>query len=342
MSTADLLLAGDIGGTKTILALFEVRAGGLARVGEERFASQGYARFDDLLGEFRERVALPELAAACLDVAGPVIDGRCRPTNLPWLLDERELIETLGCRRVKLLNDLEATAFGMLHLPAGELVSLNEGLRPPRHGNVAVIAAGTGLGEAYLYWDGMRHHPIATEGGHADFAPRTDEEVELLRYLRAKLGGRVSCERVLSGPGIAEIYAFLRDTGRYQEPSWLAERLAAAEDPSALVSEVAHDEREPLCVATLELFAGLYGAEAGNMALRALTYGGVYVGGGIAPKNLEFLAGGAFLRGFTDKGRFEDLMRSIDVRVSTNPRVALIGSAHYALRLCEAAAAPAA
>lgn len=335
MSTADLLLAGDVGGTKTILALFEVRAGGLVQVREERFSSQDYASFDDLLSELRARVEMPRLEAACIDVAGPVIDGRCRPTNLPWLLDERELIEALGCRRLKLLNDLEATAFGMLYIPASDLVFLNEGLRPPRHGNVAVIAAGTGLGEAYLYWDGDRHHPIATEGGHADFAPRTDEEVELLRYLRAKLGGRVSCERVLSGPGIAEIYQFLRDTGRGREPAWLAERLAAASDASAVISRVAHEERDPLCVATLELFAGLYGAEAGNMALRALTYGGVYVGGGIAPKNLEFLSGGAFLQGFTDKGRFEDLMRSIDVRVSTNPKVALIGSAHYARRLCE-------
>jgi len=258
-----------------------------------------------------------------------VIDGTCETTNLPWILNEGELAGMIGAPRVKLLNDLEGTAYGMLHLPKSDLVVLNEGRRPRRRGNIAVIAAGTGLGEAYLYWDGGRHRPIATEGGHSDFAPRTDEEVELLRHLRQKLGGRVSYERVLSGPGLYEIYQFLRETGRQQEPSRLAERIAAG-DPSATISQVAAESGEPICLATMNLFCELYGAEAGNMALRALTYGGIYVGGGIAPKNLAFLGNGSFMRGFTDKGRFSDLMRTLDVCVSTNPRAALLGAAYFA------------
>jgi len=201
-----------------------------------------------------------------------------------------------------------------------------------RKGNIAVIAAGTGLGEAMLYWDQAQYHPAASEGGHADFAPRTDQEMELLRYLRTKFHGHVSYERVLSGPGFYNLYGFLRDTQGTPEPSWLTEELKSG-DPSAVISTAGLQGRDRTCVQTLELFAEIYGAEAGNLALKCLAVGGVFVTGGIGPKILRVLQNGSFLRAFTDKGRFTDLMRSLRVSVVLNPRTPLLGAAHYALRL---------
>ncbi|HZR81858.1 MAG TPA: glucokinase [Candidatus Binatia bacterium] len=328
----DAFLAGDIGGTKTILALFTARDDDLRPVREETYQSREHAAFDEILSAFERASGGLAIRAACFDVAGPVVDGRVKTTNLPWMLDERELARRLGIARVKLLNDLEATAYGMLHLPPEDLVELNRGTRPAHPGNVAVIAAGTGLGEAMLYWDGSHHHPIASEGGHADFAPRSDLEIDLLRFLRAEVGGHVSCERVLSGPGVFAVYRFLRSTGVAPEPDWLARDIAAG-DPSAAVSRAALERGDDLATRALDLFCELYGAEAGNMALRALTAGGVYVGGGIAPKILPALKRGTFMRGFTDKGRFAGYVGGIDVRVCLNPRAALIGSANFARRL---------
>jgi glucokinase len=336
VSSNGQLLAGDIGGTKTVLALYGIGPAGPSAICEERYASRDFDSFDTVLAAFLESCGRPGVAAACIDVAGPVVDGRCHPTNLPWALDEIELTAALGGARVKLLNDLEATAFGMLHLPPSDVVTLNEGTRPAGRGHVAVIAAGTGLGEAYLIWDGRSHLPLASEGGHADFAPRNEEEMDLLRYLRAKVGGRVSAERVLSGPGVYEIYSFLRDSGREQEPEWLRGELARGGDPSAIVSRAASERSETICVRTMNLFSELYGAEAGNMALQALSYGGVFVGGGIAPKNIDVLRNGSFLRGFTDKGRFSEMLRSLPVKVSLEPNAALLGSVSYAARLAAA------
>jgi glucokinase len=220
-------------------------------------------------------------------------------------------------------------AWGMLHLPPGDLVALNPDGERGRPGNVAVIAAGTGLGEAMLYWDGSRHHPISSEGGHADFAPRTDLEVDLLRYLRDKYAGHVSYERVLSGAGFFNVYCFLRDRGYYPEAPEVAERFEE-ENPNVVVTAVGLAGADPLCVRTLELFSTLYGAEAGNLALKCVALGGVYVGGGIAPKLLPALQNGSFLRGFTDKGRFSKLMQTMEVRVSQNPRTPLFGAAQLA------------
>jgi glucokinase len=242
------------------------------------------------------------------------------------------LAQAIGAPRVKLLNDLEAMAYGILQLSPDELCALNPSTRPGRKGHAAVIAAGTGLGEAMLYWDGQMHHPLASEGGHADFAPRTDQEIELLRYLRAKIGGHLSYERVLSGPGFYNVYCFLRDSGYASEPPWLTEKLRAG-DANRIITEVGLAGEQPLCVATLQLFSTLYGAEAGNLALKCVATGGVFVGGGIAPKILPVLRDGSFLRGFTDKGRFSELLKSIEVSVALNPAAPLIGAAHYALRL---------
>lgn len=330
-----MILAGDIGGTKTVLALIDDEdEDALLTVREEVFPSRAYATFDLVLAAFlRERITGP-LRAACFGVAGPVIDGRCETTNLPWVLDEKDLAEKTGARTVKLLNDLEATAYGMLFLPDSELHVLQAGKRrAAKSGNVAVIAAGTGLGEATLYWDGTRHHPIASEGGHADFAPQTDQEIDLLRYLRKRLEGHVSWERILAGPGLLNVYEFLRDTGFAEEPAWLDERLHEG-DPSAAISKVGLAGQHPLAVEALDVFAALYGAEAGNMALRVLATGGVFVGGGIAPKILPALErDGAFLRGFRDKGRFQAFLDEIRVAVALNPKTALVGASHYALLL---------
>lgn len=327
-----MILAGDIGGTKTVLALFDEGADGIREVRSATFKSQGYADFADVLAEFLSASAGQQLKAGCIGVAGAIIDGVCRTTNLPWVLDERVLGAKVGLDRVKLLNDLEAAAFGMLFLAPNELHVLNpgDGKTPP--GNKAVIAAGTGLGEAMLYWDGRDYHPLASEGGHSDFAPRTDQEIELLQYLRTKFPEHVSYERVLSGPGVFNVYSFLRDTKVFPEPDWLAAELASG-DPSATVSKHGLSKRDPLCTAALELFCTIYGAEAGNMALNCVAVGGVYVGGGIAPKILPALAWGGFLKAYTAKGRFSEYVSRIPLLVGLNPRAPLLGAAHYARRL---------
>jgi glucokinase len=331
-----MYLAGDIGGTKTVLALFEPVGDGLSLVREDVYPSRGYATFDALLAEFlvAHRPVNGRIQAGCLGVAGAIIDGRALITNLPWILDERALSAALGGARVKLLNDLEAAAFGMLFLKPDELEVLQPGgtATTDQRGNIGVIAAGTGLGEAIMYWDGARHHPIASEGGHGDFGPHTDLEIDLLRWLRDKFNGHVSYERVLSGPGIHNIYQFLRDRGEYPEPAAVADRLRTG-DPNATIAELALAGEDPLSVAAVDLFCRIYGAEAGNLALRCVALGGVYVGGGIAPKLLPILKKGDFLRGFNEKGRFTDFLRKIEVKVALNPRAPLFGAAHYATRL---------
>lgn len=328
----DTIIAGDLGGTKTLLALYHEKKGRFALLREATYPSRGHQTFEEILDAFLAAGPPEPIDAACFDVAGPVVDGRVQTTNLPWLLDERALASKLGTPRVKLLNDLEATAYGMLHLPASDLACLHPGATPSRPGHIAVIAAGTGLGEAYLFWDGKDHHPIASEGGHADFAPRTDVEIGLLRWLRQKLGGHVSYERVLSGPGLFNVYEYLRDTAGVKDSAALAAELEAGGDPSAAVSRAALGRNEPLATQALDLFCEVYGAEAGNMALRCLTSGGVYLGGGIAPKILPALQR-SFVRGYLDKGRFEKLLRDVPVHVSLEPRTALLGAANFALRL---------
>jgi glucokinase len=324
-----MILAGDIGGTKTIIGLFEEAGDRLQAIREENFPSQSYGSLEAVLDQFLGHGSRPPAHAACFGVAGPVIEGKSKVTNLPWELDERRLAEALRVPRVKLLNDLEAGAYGMLQLEPTDLCVLQPGLT--HKGSIAVIAAGTGLGEAILYWDGARYHPMATEGGHADFAPRSDMEIDLLRYLQREFG-RVSYERVLSGPGLFNIYRFLRDSGIALEPEWLRTRIAE-NDPGAMISEIGLTGDDLLCTKALDLFCSIYGAEAGNLALKALAIGGVYVGGGIAPKILSKLQDGIFTSTFTDKGRFSGLLRSIEVKVSLNLRAPLIGAAHYGLTL---------
>lgn len=327
-----MILAGDIGGTKTVLALFESDDGELRVVREQSFPSQSYATFEQILAEFQVEKVAAQVRAACFGVAGLVVGGRVHTTNLPWQLDERALQESIHIPRVKLLNDVEAAAYGMLHLGPDEQSVLQHGAAPKREGNIALIAAGTGLGEAMLYWDGNHYHPIASEGGHTNFGPSSPLEIELLQYLTEHLQGHVSWERVLSGPGFYHIYAFLRDTGHVAESPEMAEQLKVG-DPNVVISEAGMAGSDPLSKATVELFCSIYGSEAGNLALRCVASGGVFLGGGIAPKLLNALRGGQFLEAFSAKGRFTEFLRRLDVRVALNPKAPLLGSAYYSLRL---------
>jgi glucokinase len=325
-----MLLAGDIGGTKTVLALYTQRGGELILAREVSVPSRDHAAFEDILTPFLG-LEPPPLMGAAFGVAGPVVQGRCHTTNLPWVLDEADLAARLGCP-VRLLNDLEAAALGMLQLPPDQRVPLST-CRRARDGMTAVIAAGTGLGQALLFWDGLRYHVQPTEGGHCDFAPNSAEEDALLVWLRTKLGGHVSVERVLSGPGLFNIWDFLRDTRRIPIDDGAAQAILASNDPSAAIARLALDGADASCAHALTLFCRIYGAEAGNLALKSLSNAGVLVGGGIAPKILPFLAQGAFMEGFLDKGRFRNLLAAMPVEVVLEPRAPLIGAAHAARSL---------
>ncbi|OLC53327.1 MAG: glucokinase [Acidobacteria bacterium 13_1_40CM_4_69_4] len=321
-----MILAGDIGATKTRLALFAGAPGRSDPVSERTYASHDYPGLEVIALDFI-RATGASLDRACFGVAGPVRDGRCSTTNLAWVVDSRDLARDLRLPRVALLNDLEASAYGLEALHPDERVVLQEG-SPGATGHAALIAAGTGLGEAGLYWDGRRHRPFATEGGHAAFAPADETQIDLLRYLLRHFE-QVSWERVLSGPGIVNLYSFLRDSGRGEEPPWLAEEISAG-DPAAVISSAALTGRSRLCLETLDLFVALYGAEAGNLALKVMASGGVFIGGGIAPKILPRLRGPAFVRAFVSKGRMRPLLEAMPVRVVLNDRLALLGAARYA------------
>jgi glucokinase len=326
MPGKNLVLAGDIGGTKTNLALFSVQGEKLHAESQRTFQSKRYSGLTPILKEFGDT---ERIGAACFGIAGPVVDGRVKTTNLPWIIDTEELRRTLKLDGVYLLNDLEASAYGLFTLEEDEFFTLNEG-KMRQTGNKALIAAGTGLGQAILFDDGHHFRPLASEGGHADFAPRNELEIELLRYLMGRFGGHVSYERVLSGPGLFNIYRFLKESRGMEEPSWLTERLSAADDPSALISQTALAEEAEICVEALNLFVSMYGAEAGNLALRAKSVRGLYVGGGIAPKILDKLKDGTFMKAFLDKGRYRDLLAATPVQVILNPQAALRGAAYYA------------
>jgi len=331
-----MILAGDIGGTKTALGIFEPAPGAAPTLlARETYPSGAHPSLEAIITIFlagpgaRARGAL---RAAAFGVAGPVMNGEARITNLPWVIREEAIRGATGAPIARLLNDLETTAYGMLLLSPAEFRELNPGSREPLRGNVAVIAAGTGLGEAMLWWDGALHHAVASEGGHADFAPRNDIEDGLLRFLRAEFPDHVSVERVLSGPGIHNIYRYLLASGRANESAATAARMRLG-DPNAAIAAAALRGDDPLASATLDLFASIYGAEAGNLALRVLATGGVMVGGGIAPHILAVLESGLFMTAFTAKGRFRAFMTSLPVRVSLPPDASLAGAAHAAARL---------
>lgn len=321
-----MILAGDIGGTHTRLALVEDQGGALQILFESTVPSRERTNLEAAIDEFLASHDV-KLTRASFGIAGPVRDGRCEATNLPWLVDSRALARRLGLKRVGLINDLEANAYGIAVLQEKDFVVLNKGARNAT-GNTAIISAGTGLGQAGTYWDGARHRPFASEGGHADFAPRNHLEMELLAYSLTHFQ-RVSYERLVSGPGLVHVYQFLRDTGKAEEPPWLAEALRQG-DPAPTISRLALEGKTPLCSRALELFVSLYGAEAGNLALKLMATGGVYLGGGIAPKIISKLKEPVFMNAFTAKGRMRPLLQDMPVRVIMNPRTALLGAARHA------------
>jgi glucokinase len=323
-----MILAGDVGGTKVDLALYGFEHGRLTHVRDERFAARAYPGLEDIVRKFLIECGDPEVKAACFGVPGPVRGGRLKLTNLPWVLDSRELSLSLKIEHLFLINDLEANGYGIPELSPEQIYELSGGA-PGSVGNRGLVSAGTGLGEAILMWNGKMHVPMASEGGHCDFSPRNDIEIELLRYLQRTLKGRVSFERVVSGPGLTNVYTFLRDEKGMEEPDWLKERMLA-EDPNAIIGELGEDGSNELCVSTLELFVSAYGAEAGNLALKVLSVGGMYLGGGIAPKILKKMRDGTFLKAFADKGRLSDLLVQMPVKIILESRCALMGAAAYA------------
>jgi glucokinase len=323
-----MILAADIGGTKVNLALFRQKSDHLELVDSARFDSRKYSGLEEILDEFCQ-TKHPELERAGFGIAGPVKDGKCDVTNLPWVVDVENIKKRLGLESVWLINDLAAMACAVPFLPDEELDVLQEG-KAEAGGRIAVLAAGTGLGEAFLLPDQSgRYLILDSEGGHCDFSPRTKLEIELLLYLTEKFG-RTSVERVLSGPGLNNIYRFLIECHSFEEPPWLAEELRD-NDPGVVITKNGLENKSPACHKALEMFVSLYGAIAGNLALQFLTRGGLYIGGGIAPEILPLIKSGLFMESFYSKGRFKSLMREFPVKVILNDQASLIGAAHYAL-----------
>ena len=328
-----MILAGDVGGTKVHLALYEFEAGKLKPLRDEKFPAHEYASLDDVVNKFLASAPgqpgkREDIAAACFGCPGPVRDGRLKLTNLPWTLDARDLRQSLGIEHIFLINDLEANGYGIPELAPESIFTLHSA-DVASVGHRGLIAAGTGLGEALLIWDGKMHRPVPSEGGHCDFAARNDREIALLKYLQGTLNGRVSWERVVSGLGLKNIYAFLRDVEKIEEPDWLKQRMSS-EDPNAVIGHCAEDGSSSLCFETMKMFSSAYGAEAGNIALKVLAMGGMYLGGGIAPKVLKTLQNGEFTEAFLSKGRMSPLLQSIPVRVILDDTCALLGAAAYA------------
>lgn len=322
-----MILAGDIGGTHTRLAFLEGTAERLQPVLTEIFPSPQFSGLTEIVRKFMD--THPQAVdAACFGLPGAVVNGRVETTNLPWVVDSRKMAADLSIRSIILINDLFANAHGIALLEESDFVVLNPGTAN-NTANRALISAGTGLGEAGLYADGRGgYHPFPSEGGHCDFAPRNDLEMDLLRYMLGRFE-HVSYERVLSGPGLHNIYQFLRETGRGEEPAWLAEQIAQG-DPSAAISKSALEGTSAICVQALDVFVSVYGAESGNLALKMLATGGMYVGGGIAPKIIRKLSSTAFMKAFTAKGRSGGLLKDVPVRVITNDRTALLGAGRVA------------
>jgi glucokinase len=323
-----MILAGDIGATRARLAAFETEGNRLKCVVEKTYKSQEHDGLSTILAEFIRTEGIP-VHSACVGVAGPVRGGRSKISNLPWVIDSRELAQQLKLNSVGLLNDLEAYAYGIDALDSKDFITLSEG-SDDAEGNRAVISARTGLGVAGLYWDGFRHHPFACEGGHADFAPRNQLEMELVAYLQKKYD-RVSCERILSGPGIKNIYEFLRDTGKADEPESLRGQMNAAPDQPALISRLALEGKAAICDQTLSIFVSVFGAETGNCALNFMSTGGIFIGGSIAAKIVPKMKSPIFMESFLHKGRMESLLKDMPVKIVLNDDCGIIGAARYTL-----------
>jgi glucokinase len=325
MSTT--ILAGDIGGTNTRLALFEHDGTRPAMAVEKIYPSRNYSGLEEIVKEFAQGQT-GSIKAACFGIAGPVVKGKATVSNLPWTVEAAKLAQELQLPGVALINDLAAHGYGIDDLNPADFVSLNA--VEASEGNAAIIAAGTGLGEAGLYWDGQDRHPFSSEGGHATFAPQNELEIRLYQYLAGKFG-HASSERVLSGPGLKNIYDFLKDSGVEQEPDWLHQELANCTDASATISRLGMEGKATICERTLDIFVAALGSEAGNLALRFLATAGVFLSGGIAAKILPKVQQPIFLQAFLAKGRLQRLLEKIPVKVITNDKVGLIGAARRAV-----------
>ena len=323
-----MILAGDIGATRTRLAAFQTEGNKLQCVVEKTYKSEEHDGLREIIDTFVKNEGIP-VHSACFGVAGPVRAGRSKISNLPWTIDSRELASQLRLNSVGLINDLEAYAYGIDALESKDFVTLSDGIEDAE-GNRVVISARTGLGVAGLYWDGFRHHPFPCEGGHADFAPKNELEAELAQYLRRKYG-HVSCERILSGPGIKNIYDFLRDAEKAEEPAWLQKQMSEAPDPPALISQLALEHKAAICDQTLNIFVSVYGSETGNCALNFLATGGIFIGGSIAAKIVPRMQDPVFMNSFLDKGRMRALLADMPVKIVVNDDSGIIGAARYTL-----------
>lgn len=323
-----MILAGDIGGTKTHLALFPEKEPRNWIV-DTKYRSGEHENLRNIVEAFLADHRDHEVVRACFGIAGPIQDRKCKATNLPWVVDAGLIEELTGIEQVDLINDLEANAFGINVLDEDEFYVLNEG--KPHEGNAALISAGTGLGEAGMFFDGQRLHPFACEGGHCSFAPESDLEIKMLRYLQKRYD-HVSFERILSGPGVYQIYQFLIDEG-YEKEKEEVKKAFETSDPPRVITEMGMRSACLACSRTLEMFVSIYGSEAANLALKMLAVGGVYIGGGIAPKILNELKEGNFMKRFIQKGRFTSLLLGIPVKVVLNEHTALLGAAYYAREL---------
>lgn len=326
---SELILAGDIGGTKTYLALFHDKGYHLELAKEGAFSNSDFKGPDEIIGRFIKGVDTSDIEASGFGIACPVVGNRCKMTNLDWIVDGEEIKRKFNIRKLELINDLVAIAWGVDLLSKNDLMVLQEGT--PKGGNAALIAAGTGLGEAILFWDGVSHIPSGSEGGHTDFAPRNQLEMGLLEYLM-KIYGHVSYERILSGPGLENIYNYIKTIRKRAEPQYLKKRFEA-EGIAPVVSEEAISGKDETCREALELFISIYGAEAGNLALKSMAVNGIYIGGGIVPKILKAMESGTFIKSFRDKGRFDSLMSQMPVNVILNDKTGLLGAAAYAAML---------
>jgi glucokinase len=326
-----MILAGDIGGTNARLAYFQPQNGHFRLVSERVFPSRQHSEFGEIVVKFLDDSGTrPE--AACFGIAGPVRNGRVETSNLPWVIEQSRLAKQIHLPATLLINDLEASAWGIGALTAADLVPLNV-VRGPAVGNQGVIAPGTGLGEAGLFWDGKVHQVFACEGGHTDFGPQNDLQIELLRFLKARFG-HVSYERVLSGPGLVNVYEFLRDSGLAKESPEVAAHMKAG-DPAAVISSAAMDGSSELAEKALDIWISAYGAEASNLALKVMATGGLFLAGGISPKILGKLKGPIFMESFLQKGRLRPLVEAVPVQVVTNDKAGLLGAARCAaVRAC--------
>lgn len=318
------VLAGDIGATKTNLALYEFDRGEAAVLRNAQYKSADFKNATDVLRQFLPGEKKPDMIS--LGVAGPVINKKATITNLHWEIDSQAIREKCGVEQVELINDLEATAYGLAGLIPADMVELQEGDKSI-NGNMAVLAPGTGLGEAGLYWDGQSYHPFATEGGHCDFAPRTGIDIELYHYLEKQFG-HVSWERVISGPGLCNIYYFLRDIKKRKQPLWLEQKLGHG-DEAATISQYASDEECPICNETMTLFLRYLAGESANLVLKFKATGGLFIGGGIVPKIRHLVRKDIFIAQFCQAGRLRSLLEKIPIKILLNDKTALIGAAYY-------------